>query len=236
MNKFNVWSFSSFAISFIVIIPILTVSVSFFEETSNYYQILKDTFLLEYIFNSVALLIGVLILTFLMGTGTAYLVSFYNFPGSNFFKWTLILSFAVPPYIYAYSLTAFFENFGTAYTILKNIFGDANYNSHIPKFDGMVGAILSISFSLFAYVYILTRASFLYQSQNLIDLGRNLGFSKFKVESNDNYDSLLAKTHEIEHKLLPKICSLIATKKIILDNNNILINGKSDQKSKEVIF
>ena len=107
MNKFNVWSLSSFVISFVVIIPILTVSVSFFEETSNYYQILKDTFLLEYIFNSAVLLIGVLIFTFLMGTGSAYLVSFYNFPGSNFFKWTLILSFAVPPYIYAYSLTSF---------------------------------------------------------------------------------------------------------------------------------
>ena len=79
MNKFNVWSFSSFAISFIVIIPILTVSVSFFEETSNYYQILKDTFLLEYIFNSAVLLIGVLIFTFLMGTGSAYLVSFTIF-------------------------------------------------------------------------------------------------------------------------------------------------------------
>ena len=44
----------------------------------------------------------------------------------------------------------------------------------------MFGAVLSLSFSLFAYVYILTRASFLYQSQNLIDLGRSLGFSKFK--------------------------------------------------------
>ena len=128
MNKLNVWSLSSFLISLVVIIPVLTVSVSFFEERSNYYQILKDTFLLEYIFNSAFLLIGVLTLTFLMGTGSAYLVSFFNFPGSNFFKWTLILSFAVPPYIYAYSLTAFFENYGTAYTILKNIFGEANYN------------------------------------------------------------------------------------------------------------
>ena len=44
----------------------------------------------------------------------------------------------------------------------------------------MFGAILSISFSLYAYVYILARASFLYQSQNLIDLGKNLGFSRFK--------------------------------------------------------
>ncbi len=178
--KFNSWYLSSFLISIFVLIPIITVFTSFFESTSNYYEILKNTFLIEYIFNSVALLISVLIFTFLLGTGTAYLVSFYKFPGSNFFKWALILSFAVPPYIYAYSLTAFFENYGTAFTILKNLFGDANYNKSIPKFDGMFGAIISISFSLFAYVYILVRASFLYQSQNLIDLGKNLGFSKFK--------------------------------------------------------
>ena len=178
--KFNSWYLSSFLISFFVLIPIITVFTSFFESTSNYYEILKNTFLIEYIFNSVSLLISVLILTFFLGTGTAYLVSFYKFPGSNFFKWALILSFAVPPYIYAYSLTAFFENYGTAFTILKSLFGDANYNKSIPKFDGMFGAIISISFSLFAYVYILVRASFLYQSQNLIDLGKNLGFSKFK--------------------------------------------------------
>ena len=178
--KFNSWYLSSFLISFVVLIPIITVFTSFFENTSNYYEILKNTFLIEYILNSITLLVSVLILTFIFGTGTAYLVSFFKFPGSNFFKWALILSFAVPPYIYAYSLTAFFENYGTAFTILKNLFGDANYNKDIPKFDGMLGAILSISFSLFAYVYILARASFLYQSQNLIDLGKNLGFSKFK--------------------------------------------------------
>ena len=180
MKQINVWHISSFLISFVVIIPILTVAFSFFEETSNYYEILKETFLLDYILNSFFLLFGVLFLTLIFGVGSAYLVSFFNFPGSDFFKWAMILSFAVPPYIYAYSITAFFENYGTAYSILVNLFGEANYNKSIPKFDGMFGAILSLSFSLFAYVYILTRASFLYQSQNLIDLGRNLGFSKIK--------------------------------------------------------
>ena len=180
-KKFNVWYISSFVISFVVLIPILTVFTSFFEDTSNYFEILKQTFLAEYIINSFTLLIGVLSLTFIIGTGCAYLVSFYKFPGVNFFKWALILSFAVPPYIYAYSLTAFFENYGTAFTILKHLFGEANYNSSIPKFDGMFGAILSLSFSLFSYVYILTRASFYYQSQSLIDLGKNLGFSKRKT-------------------------------------------------------
>ena len=164
-RNFNVWFLSSLLISIFVSIPILTVFTSFFEDTSNYYQILKDTFLFEYISNSFVLLFCVLIFTFLIGTGSAYLVSFFEFPLSNFFKWALILSFAVPPYIYAYSLTAFFENYGTAFTILKNLFGDGNYNNNIPKFDGMFGAILSISFSLYAYVYILARASFLYQPQ-----------------------------------------------------------------------
>ena len=180
LRNLNIWFLLSLFTSFIVIIPILTVFTSFFENTTNYFEILKNTFLFEYTINSIILLISVLVLTFIIGTSSAYLVSFYEFPLSNFFKWALILSFAVPPYIYAYSLTAFFENYGTAYTILKNLFGEANYNKHIPKFDGMFGSILSISLSLFGYVYILTRASFLYQSQNLLDLGKNLGFSNFK--------------------------------------------------------
>ena len=178
--RINTWFISSFLISIVVVIPILTIFSSFFEDTSNYFTILRETFFLEYLFNSLFLLFGVLFLTFFLGVASAYIVSFYEFPGSNFFKWSLILSFAVPPYIYAYSLFAFFENYGTAFTILKFLFGDGNYNQNIPKFSGMFGLILSISFSLFAYVYILARSSFLYQSQNLIELGKNLGFSKFK--------------------------------------------------------
>ncbi len=180
LRKINIWYLSSFLISIAVAIPIVTVFSSFFESTGEYSSIIKNTFLYDYIFNSLSLLSGVLFLTFVIGVTGAYLVSFYSFPGANFFKWALILSFAVPSYIYAYSLTAFFENYGTAFSILKNLFGEGDYNSSIPKFDGMMGAILSISFSLFGYVYVLTRASFHYQSQNLIELGRNLGFTKQK--------------------------------------------------------
>ncbi len=180
IKKINIWFLLSLIISAFVCVPILTVLSSFFQDTSNYYEILKNTFLIEYILNSLTLLILVLIFTLILGTGTAYLVSFFKFPLSDFFKWALILSFAVPPYIYAYSLTAFFDNYGTAFTILTNIFGEGEYNKIIPKVNGMFGATLSMTFSLFAYVFILSRASFLYQSQNLIDLGKNLGFSRFK--------------------------------------------------------
>ena len=83
----NVWYLSSFIISIIVLIPILTVFSSFFEDTTNYFEVLRETFFLEYIFNSITLLLGVLFLTFILGVGSAYIVSFYEFPGSNFFKW-----------------------------------------------------------------------------------------------------------------------------------------------------
>ena len=85
LKKINIWYLSSFLISLIVAIPILTVFSSFFDTTGNYSIILKNTFLYEYIFNSLVLLLGVLILTFLIGVTAAYLVSFYNFPGVNFF-------------------------------------------------------------------------------------------------------------------------------------------------------
>jgi len=168
-------------VSLLVALPIVTVFYGFFETTSDYFSLLKDTFLLKYIFNSILLLAGVLFLSFFFGVGAAYCVSFYDFPGVNFFKWGIILSFAVPAYIYAYSLTAFFENYGTAFSILTYLFGPYEYNAFIPKLDGLFGSILSISFSLFAYVYVLTRASFYYQSQNLIDVGRNLGLSSKKT-------------------------------------------------------
>ena len=179
--QINYWLISSLFISSIICVPILVISTSFFGEFSSYYNLLKDTYLYLYIFNTLALLIGVLFLTFIFGVGSAYLVSFYNFPGSNFFTWALILSFAVPGYIYAYSITAFFEYFGNLYSLLKYAFGDGNYNEYIPRIDSLSGSIISISFSLYVYVYLITRACFIYQSQSQIDAGKNMGFSNYQI-------------------------------------------------------
>ena len=178
MTKYNIWFFSSVFIALIVALPIVTVSFSFLSETSNYFLILKNTFLIEYILNSLTILTFVVLITFMLGVISAYYISFYEFPFSKFFSWALILAFAVPGYIYAFSIIAFFENYGTAYSLLTFFFGESNYNLIIPKIDGIPGSILGISFSLFPYVYVLTRTSFFYQSNNYIEVGKNLGLSE----------------------------------------------------------
>ena len=77
MTKYNIWFFSSFVIALIVALPILTIFFSFFSETSNYFAVLKNTFLFDYINNSLIILISVLIITLLLGVISAYFISFY---------------------------------------------------------------------------------------------------------------------------------------------------------------
>ena len=77
LKKLNFWYISSFLISLLVALPIITIFFGFFETTSDYFSLLKDTFLLKYISNSILLLAGVLLLTFFFGVGAAYCVSFY---------------------------------------------------------------------------------------------------------------------------------------------------------------
>ena len=79
LKKINIWVVSSVFVSLIVAIPIITVFSSFFNITTDYFTLLKNTFLLTYIYNSIILLLGVLFLSAFFGITSAYLVSFFNF-------------------------------------------------------------------------------------------------------------------------------------------------------------
>ena len=120
-------------------------------------------------------------MTFIFGVFSAYLVTFYKFYGVNFFKYSLILSFAIPPYIYGYSMSAFFENFGIFYSLFNFFFEIEDANKFLPKLSPLTSIIISLSLTLYGYVYLISRTSFSSQSANLIDLGRSMGFSNFKI-------------------------------------------------------
>ena len=181
LNYKSLLYLNSLFVSVVVLMPLAIIFLSFFGETSSYFKLLKETFFLDYIMNTTILLVGVCLVSLLLGIISAYLVSFYTFPASGFFKYGLILSFAIPPYIYAYSLSSFFENYGTAYSILNFFFRNNITNSLIPDVNGFIGCIISLSLTLFGYVFILARSSFIFQSQNLIEVGKNLGLSTKQI-------------------------------------------------------
>ena len=60
---------------------------------------LKETVLMDYIVNTLILVVSVSFLTFILGVGSAYLTTFYDFRFAGFFVFALALPFAIPTYI-----------------------------------------------------------------------------------------------------------------------------------------
>ena len=168
--------FLALFIIILILSPTLTLFFENINQNSDYLKFFSSSEFLSYTKNSAIILIAVLFLTLFLGGLSAYLVSFYEFVGVNFFKYALLLSFAIPPYIYAYTLSAFFENFGIAYSLVS-FFSEDFSKTFIPKIDPLAGSIISLSLTLFGYVFILARSTFLNQSRDLIEVGKSLGFN-----------------------------------------------------------
>lgn len=171
---FGVLAVSAFAIVPFFSIILNTAILSF--DTS----LLNNSEFYKYVKNSLIILFLVLILTFVLGVLSAYLITFFNFPGVNFFKYSLILSFAIPPYIFGYSISAFFENFGIGYSLINYLFETDQANKYLPNISPINNVIISLSLTLYGYVYLFSSTAFINQSQNLIDIGKSIGFSSAK--------------------------------------------------------
>jgi iron(III) transport system permease protein len=125
------------------------------------------------------LLLGVAVLTTVLGVGAAWLVSAFQFPGRKILAFALVLPFAVPTYIAAYSYVEMFDYFGPAQTALRALAGWRSRSEYwFPELRSMGGAILVTSLVLYPYVYVACRAAFALQGAELNDAARMLGASR----------------------------------------------------------
>ena len=155
----------------------MTVAANIFVPSGDIWQHLASTVLDDYVMNSIWLMLGVGTGVFVIGVGTAWLVTMCKFPGSKLFEWMLILPMAVPAYLMAYSYTDFFTYTGPAQIFLRDITGWGLGDYWFPDIRSLQGAILMMSFVFYPYVYMLTRAAFMEQSSALLEAGRSLGAS-----------------------------------------------------------
>jgi iron(III) transport system permease protein len=132
----------------------------------------------DYVFGSLQLMLGVAIITLLLGIGSAWLVTQYRFFGSGFFNWALLLPLAMPTYITAYSYTGLLDVAGPVQSAIRSSLGLSFNDYWFPEIRSMGGAIFVMSFVLYPYVYMLARASFIDQSKSLSDAGQLLGLSR----------------------------------------------------------
>ena len=134
---------------------------------------LWQTQLLDLIWNTIRLMLGIGVGVLVLGPGLAWLVTRYRFPGQPIFEWLLILPLAMPSYVIGFVFLAIFDYTGPVQTWLRAAFGSPVW---FPEIKSYGGVSLVMSLVLYPYVYMLARTAFLEQAAATIEAARSLGF------------------------------------------------------------
>ncbi len=170
------WTVAAVLIGLFVLSPIVSVVWIAFNPTENIWPHLMSTVMPRYLRATLTLMLGVAVLTAAVGTGAAWLVTLYRFPGSRWLSHALLLPMAVPAYIGAYALVDFFDYSGAVQVTLRALTGWQSASDYwFPKVRSEWAAVLVLSAALYPYVYLLARAAFREQSGGAYEVARALG-------------------------------------------------------------
>ncbi len=175
------WTVCAMLVAGLVLLPILSVFWIAAHPDEAIWGHLMATTLPRYLSNTLIVMTAVGVLSAVIGTGTAWLVVSFTFPGRWWLQWMLLFPLAVPGYLGAYALVDFFEYAGPVQTHLRDMFGwqDAR-DYYFPDIRSIYGAIFVLTVSLYPYVYLLARMGFIEQSGRAHEVARALGAGPFR--------------------------------------------------------
>lgn len=163
----------------VVAAPLLALLGFVGQPTQGLWAHLATTVLGEYVRNSLLLSFGVGAGTLAVGTGAAWLVAMYRFPGQRLLSWALVLPLAMPAYVLAYAYTDVLQVTGPAQTALRELTGWGWRDYWFPNVRSLGGAVFVLTAALYPYVYVLARAGFAEQSTCALEVSRTLGCTPF---------------------------------------------------------
>ena len=167
-----------FFVILVVITPIITVLSYIFSPSTYIWNHLANNLLLEYLSNTFLILMFVSLISVVLGVSCAWLVTMYQFPGKDIFKWLLVMPIAIPTYVSAYIYAGLVEPSGFLFESTENTIGLGKELYNLIDLRNMYGVIFILSICLYPYVYLLTYSSFKEQSHCAIEVGKSLGLNK----------------------------------------------------------
>ena len=175
-----VWQGASWLIALGVFAPIASLAWLALGADFAHWQNLLRYVLPDAAINTALLLTGVGLLVLLVGTGCAWLVTAYDFPGRRWLHWALLLPLAMPAYIVAFSYLDLLHPIGPVQGALRWVLGyDSPRQWRLPDLRSMGGAIFVLGFTLYPYVYMTARAMFMTQPAHLMEAARSLGETRW---------------------------------------------------------
>jgi iron(III) transport system permease protein len=143
-----------------IVVPIAVIAASILQPSSEVWRELWDTRLPGMLRDTALLLVVVVTAATALGTGLAWLVTAYRFPGRRVLGWALVVPLAVPGYV-------------AGFVWLDTLQGPLGARG--VRNIWLCAAVLTVS--LYPYVYLLARAAFREQSAAAVAVARSLGCS-----------------------------------------------------------
>lgn len=176
------WLAGAAAIAAVVGTPLVALACAALGADLSHWRHLAEFVLPQAAANTLALLAGVGVIVTCVGTGAAWLVTAYDFPGRRTLAWALLLPLAVPSYIVAFAYLDLLHPIGPVQSALRWALGfDSPREFRLPELRSLPGAIVVLGFVLYPYVYLCTRAMFVTQSASLVEAARTLGAGRIET-------------------------------------------------------
>ena len=164
------------ALAFLLLLPIITLVVLAFRGDLESFLHVSVNVMPSAGVTTLLLMLGVCIFTAVVGTVTAWLVTFFEFPFRKQLQWALMLPLAVPTYISAYAFVEFFSYTGPLQEMVRDIGGYTTSREYwFPNIRTLGGTVLVFGLVLYPYVYLSVRTLFVLQGSNIVDSARMLG-------------------------------------------------------------
>ncbi|MBR8314884.1 iron ABC transporter permease [Burkholderia dolosa] len=170
---------AAIAIAAAVAAPLAVLVATAFGADLAHWRHLAEFVLPQALANTLLLLAGVGAIVSVVGTGCAWLVTAYDFPGRRMLTWALLLPLAVPTYIVAFAYLDLLHPIGPVQGAIRWLLGyDSPRQFRLPDLRTLPGAVFVLGFVLYPYVYLSTRAMFVTQSASLLEAARTLGATR----------------------------------------------------------
>ncbi|MDN3681504.1 iron ABC transporter permease [Vibrio tapetis subsp. quintayensis] len=180
-EKHNLWKTSSGSFALLLVLPILAIFYKSMGDADDLFHHLLNTVMPTYAYNTVVLVVGVMLLSLLMGVPSAWLMAMCKLPSEKILQWALVLPLAMPGYIVGYIFTDWFDFAGPVQVMLRNLTGWGPGEYWFPDLRTLPGAIFVLSLVLYPYVYLLARAAFMEQNVSLLQSARLLKCSPWET-------------------------------------------------------
>lgn len=172
------WAFAAFVVALLVCAPLASLILEAVSGSISHWGHLVQYVLPQAFITTIFLLIGVGVVVTFLGTGAAWLVTAYEYPGRKLLAWALLLPLAVPTYIIAFTYLDLLHPIGPIQTLIRDVLGYSSPRAfRLPDIRGIWGAILLLGVVLYPYVYLTTRVMFMTQAASVVEAARILGES-----------------------------------------------------------